>query len=207
LKNKSICNLGLKINIFQGNEYISEAELGRLASIRQRRKAHKEKALIRRGLKRSQPTEEANDEDGNLLNFSILDSHSSPVQRGLNGVVKIRETLVTVINAKDTRYKHVSVLDVMKSFNNVLTSLCNSVLIKLDDEDWIQVIIKSEVHNHHISTVLKRKKHFSVQDVLILVQDSVQSSFDMKLNDGIFVDIVTVQTGIPTAEISGGGAI
>jgi hypothetical protein len=82
----------------------------------------------------------------------------------------------------------------MRSFHLVLERLCNEVLIQLEDEDWIQVVIKSDTHNHHISTNLKKRKHFSVEDVLILVQDSVQSSFDMKVHDGIRVDIVSVRT-------------
>jgi len=195
------------IHIHQGREeYVSELEVRRLASIRrQRQLAHKKKALAKRGQKEESAATAMEVEDENLLDFEVLEKRSRPVQGGLHGVIQIRENQISVITAKDERVKNVSILDLMKSFDSVLKSMCNDVLFTLNDDDWIQVIIKSETHNHHISTILKRKKYFSVQDVLILVQDSVQSSFDMKINEGIFVDIVTVQPRLDeAADILGG---
>ncbi len=83
--------------------------------------------------------------------------------------------------------------------------MCAEVLQSLDDDDFIQVILKTPSLQHHVSTKLMKKRFFSVQNVMIAIQDAAQSSSEIKLGDGIRVEFVTVRRQHPQVKKVGGG--
>jgi DNA polymerase type B, organellar and viral len=181
----------LKVYFFiKGPRYISNAERQRLIARR-----------IQRDRLQRELDQRAEDE---RLESELIEIRPHPLRKGLNGVIQVKQTSVTVIRARLERDANVTLLNLMHSFKRVLERIYNNAVQDLDDDDWVQVIIKPKTWTNPISTELRRKSDMSLAEIMMLVYDSAQSSTDINIADGLTVEIVTVRKATPSEQRGGG---
>jgi hypothetical protein len=122
----------------------------------------------------------------------MLEIRPHPLRVGLNGVVQVKQTSVSVIRARMEHDADVNLLHVLQSFKRVIQRLYNEAVMVLDDDDWVQVILTPQSWANPISTPLRRKRDMSIEEIMTLVLDSAQSSVDINIGDGVIVEFVTV---------------
>jgi hypothetical protein len=110
-----------------------------------------------------------------------------------NNRVYVKKAVLGVIKARMESDQNISLLNVMNSFKIAVEKYLNEIFEDIDDDDYIQVILKPSLLLHHISTTMMKKTNMSAEVVLALVQSRAQSSFDLKIGDGIKIDVVIVK--------------
>lgn len=123
----------------------------------------------------------------------------------LNNRVEIRKAVLGLIKPQHEPDQNVSLLDIMYSFKLAVDTFLSSALQYAEDDDLIQVVIKTPKLKHHISTSMMAKRNFSVQYVLAVVQSKVQSDFDLSIGDGITIDVIIVKKKSKSDDIRASG--
>lgn len=110
-----------------------------------------------------------------------------------NNRVYVKKAVLGIIKARMESDQNISLLNVMNSFKIAVEKYLNEIFEDIDDDDYVQVILKPSLIQHHISTTMMKKTNMSAEVVLALVQSRAQSSFDLKIGDGIKIDVVIVK--------------
>ena len=126
-------------------------------------------------------------------------------QTYLNGMIKKKQVHFALLKPSNAADSELSLLEMMASFEKALDDLFSETLKDVGDEDFVMVVLNTPALSHPISTKLVRKKKFSVEFVLAVVQDRAQSSFDLRIGEGIQVDVIVVKKYSPDAVDDLGG--
>jgi hypothetical protein len=126
-------------------------------------------------------------------------------QTFMNGRIRRKRIHLAVLKPSSAADSQLSLLEMMLSFQRALMHLFDDVLKDVSQDDLVQVVLSAPGLSHHISTKLVKRSIFSVEFVLAVVQERAQSSFDLRIGEGIGVDVIIVKsTGQGGAEALGG---
>lgn len=124
------------------------------------------------------------------------------------GVVKKKTFSIFDLKGKTSEIDQMSLSDLMASFGAVLEKLTSDAMRQLQPTDQIQAILSTEsgVLQRPVSTKLTSVKDFDSVKLLLLAQQYFQSNeTDIKLADGIRLEIVTVKITNPSVSSHRGG--